>query len=315
MFKIDLEALYIKKQFFHYAELLKGYDVVQFINESAFNTGSRTEILFINFLKKYNEKLFLLSCGTDYTSVKFAFEKHFNYSILTPLFKGKVSASDCEPALKYLRPNFKQLHDVMFSKINGVIASDLDYHIPLKGHPAYLGLIPNPVNIDILDYSPLKIAGEIVIFHGINSANYHKKGADLFEEALHSIKSKFGKKIRIKTVRSLPYNEYIQEYNAAHIILDQVYAYDQGYNALEAMAKGKVVLTGAEKEFETFYNLQEPVAINVLPDVNNIVMHLERLIENPELILSIGANARSFIQKEHHYINVAKQYIATWTAN
>ncbi len=127
--------------------------------------------------------------------------------------------------------------------------------------------------------------------------------------------SKFGEKIRIKTVRSLPYNEYIQEYNAAHIILDQVYAYDQGYNALEAMAKGKVVLTGAEKEFETFYNLQEPVAINVLPDVNNIVMHLERLIENPELILRIGANARSFIQKEHHYINIAKQYIATWTAN
>jgi hypothetical protein len=30
---------------------------------------------------------------------------------------------------------------------------------------------------------------------------------------------------------------YINSYNKAHILLDQVYAYDQGYNALEAMAK------------------------------------------------------------------------------
>jgi hypothetical protein len=38
------------------------------------------------------------------------------------------------------------------------------------------------------------------------------------------------------------YTTYINSYNKAHILLDQTYAYDQGYNALEAMAKGKVVL-------------------------------------------------------------------------
>jgi len=36
-----------------------------------------------------------------------------------------------------------------------------------------------------------------------------------------------------------------------------VYAYDQGFNALEAMAKGKVVFTGAEKEWLELYNLEE----------------------------------------------------------
>ena len=41
----------------------------------------------------------------------------------------------------------------------------------------------------------------------------------------------------------------IKNYEQAHIILDQVYAFDQGYNALEAMAKGKVVFTGAEAIF------------------------------------------------------------------
>jgi hypothetical protein len=46
----------------------------------------------------------------------------------------------------------------------------------------------------------------------------------------------------VKSLRDIPYTTYINSYNKAHILLDQTYAYDQGYNALEAMAKGKVVL-------------------------------------------------------------------------
>lgn len=68
------------------------------------------------------------------------------------------------------------------------------------------------------------------------------------------------------------------------IVLDQIYCFDQGYNALEAMAKGKAVFTGAESEFYDYYNLQEIVAINALPDINYIVEKLSYLIENPEEI-------------------------------
>jgi hypothetical protein len=53
---------------------------------------------------------------------------------------------------------------------------------------------------------------------------------------------------------------YINSYNKAHILLDQA-CYDQGYNALEAMAKGKVVL-GAEQQFIDHYKLSAKVVIN-----------------------------------------------------
>jgi len=95
-------------------------------------------------------------------------------------------------------------------------------------------------------------------------------------------------------------------------VLDQVYAFDQGYNALEAMAKGKVVFTGAEKEFEAHYNLTEKVAINALPDVDAIVNELSLLIENPTEITAIGKRARAFIENEHHYIKVAEKYLEKW---
>jgi glycosyltransferase involved in cell wall biosynthesis len=78
------------------------------------------------------------------------------------------------------------------------------------------------------------------------------------------------------------------------------------------MAKGKVVFTGAEKEFEEYYNLTEKVAVNALPNVENLVKELSFLIENPNEIQAIGIRARAFVEKEHNYIKVAEKYLKAW---
>jgi glycosyltransferase involved in cell wall biosynthesis len=92
-----------------------------------------------------------------------------------------------------------------------------------------------------------------------------------------------------------------------------VYAYDQGYNALEAMAKGKVVFTGAEKEWLDYYEVSEDtIAINALPDINYLVKKLSNLIENPEKIKNISINARKFIEDHHSYDNIAGVYESKW---
>lgn len=315
LFGIDISSNNIKRQLYKQKSLLKGYDVVQLINEHPFKTLPKTELKLIQFLKENNKKMFLLSCGTDRISVQYAMDKKFRYSILTPLFENKVSKEQCFPALKYLRPSFDKLHQYIFQNINGVIASDLDYHIPMKGHPKYLGMIPNAINVDALKFSSLDSNNKITIFHGINCQNYFKKGTDIFEKAISIIQKKHAEKFELLTVNSLPYAEYIERYEKAHIVLDQVYSYDQGYNALEAMAKGKVTFTGAEEEFIAYYNLKDEVAVNVIPDAAFIANKLEELILNPGKIKEIGRNARNFIEKEHHYITVAQRYLDTWTKN
>jgi len=275
----------------------------------------KVEKEIIGYLKTHNKKLFLLSCGTDYPSVSYAYEKKFRYSILTPLFEGKVSKKAFAPILKYLEPKYKSLHDYVFEKIDGVIAviaSDLDYHIPLQNHPKYLGLIPNPVNTDIIHYNPVTIDEKVIIFHGINRENYYKKGSDYFEAALQKLKAKYHDKIEIIKVENMPYQEYITLYDRAHILLDQVLGYDQGYNALEAMAKGKVVFTGAETEFYDYYNLKNQVAVNALPDSEKIFLEMEVLVNTPQKIIEISKAARNFIEKEHHYLSIAKKYLTTW---
>ncbi|MDT0556717.1 glycosyltransferase family protein [Patiriisocius hiemis] len=311
---VNITSLSLKNQFFKHTERLTGFDIVQLINESSFAATPKYEKEFIDFLHLNNKKLFLLSCGTDYVSVAFGLSNKLEYSIFKGYLDNTVSKETYFSSLKYLAPAYKELHNYVYSKIEGVIATDMDYHLPLENHPKYLGLIPNPVNIDkIKTPKTQEPTHKIKIFLGINRSNYHTKGIVYFEEALEIIQKKYADKVEVVVVENLPYKEYITKFDKAHILLDQALAYDQGYNALEAMAKGKVVFTGASPQFEAFHNLKNQVAIHTRPDTQEIVANLELLIKNPEKITEISKNAINFIEKEHHYITIAQKYIDIYT--
>ena len=292
---------------------LKDFDIVQLINENSFKTTPWLETILLKKILKNNKNLFLLSCGVDYISVKYSLENKFKYSILTPYLNDKLLLKKYRHILKYNSSEFKKLHRYIYKNIKGVISSDLDYHIPLIGKKKYLGMVPNPVNLKKLSYDFVEIEDKVIIFHGINSKNSTKKGNDYFIRAMEIIKKNYKESVEYIEVQDLKYRDYMKSYCNCHIFLDQVYAYDQGYNALEAMAKGKVVFTGAEKEWLEHYGVSEDgIAINALPDVNYLVEKLSILIENPKKIKDISINARKFIEDHHSYDNVANIYESKW---
>lgn len=313
--KIDLALTETSIRYFYNMRLFRGFDVVQFINSDAIKTHLFLQKYFISKLKKQNSKLFLSACGDDHFVILqlLNHKSLFKYHVLTPYLKDEQLKKYFSSTLRYTSTRYTNLYHFIFNHINGIIASDLDYHIPLLGSKKYLGFVPNPVNVDKINFNKNLPKNKIILFHGFNNHSNLKKGSDYILEALQIIKSKYTNKVDVKIVENLPYSQYIEAFNDCHIFLDQVYSYDQGYNALEAMAKGKVAFTGAEQEWLNYYNLdQDTVAINALPDTNEIVKKLEWLIENPEKINEISKNARAFIEKEHHYKECAKKYVNTW---
>lgn len=313
LFKIDLNSQSKEKQFNSYKNQLKDFDIVQLINERPFKTVPKTELKLLKYIFENNNKTFLLSCGCDFTSVDYANKKKFKYSILTPYFEGKVSKKEFNSILLYLNKKHQKTYHYLLKNVQGIISSDIDYHLPLLEKPMYLGLIPNPINTDKIRVIENVPNEKIIIFHGINKVNYYKKGNDIFEKALEIINRRYASKVKIISTTDIPYSDYINIYDSAHIVLDMVYAYDQGYNALEAMAKGKVVFTGAEQEWLDYYGIvKNTVAINAEPNTHNIVTSLEWLITNPEQIKIISKNAREFIEKKHNYIKIAERYVEVW---
>lgn len=309
---IDLEKMERAARFYFLLPKLKGFHHVQLINSDAIETYPFLARFLYKKMFQNIESRSLLVCGDETPVIDYLFKKEMKYSILTPYFKDNSLRKKFEFPLKYSTKSYRKTFDWLHNNCNSLIASDLDYKIPLEAMGYTPHFIPNPINTDVIEFKELEINTKIVLFLGINRGSYLKKGISFFEKALTIINEKYDSKVEIIITENIPYNQYITLYNKAHILLDQVYAYDQGYNALEAMAKGKVVFTGAENEFTKHYNLSERVAINALPDVESLVNELSFLIENPAQIIAIGKRARTFIEKEHHYIKIAEKYLEAW---
>ncbi|WP_330442931.1 glycosyltransferase [Flavobacterium sp. C4GT6] len=291
---------------------LKGFDHIQLINSNAIETQPGFQIKLYKKLLQQNRQMSLLVCGDDTPIIDYCLNGDLKYSILTPYIEKRATAQYYNYSLKYLTPAYRVLFNWVKDNSVCLVTSDLDYEVPMKAQGYTTRFIPNPINTDLITYNQPAITDKIIIFLGINRMSYTKKGISFFEEALNIVKQKYEDKIEIIVTENIPYKEYIKLYDRAHILLDQVYGYDQGYNALEAMAKGKVVFTGAETEFTQHYNLTERVAVNALPDAEAIAKELSFLIENPKEIKVISKSARSFIEREHNYINIAEKYIEAW---
>ncbi|MEZ4875069.1 MAG: glycosyltransferase [Flavobacteriaceae bacterium] len=316
LFKItgwDITQLERGARFYFQLSNLRGFDVVQLINERPIKTYPSWERYLLKRVFKQNKKIVLLSCGADYASISYALQHKEEVSILTPYFENPNLKPYVDFALAYVKEPHEKTHHLVFEKCDAIIASDIDYVAPLQHFWKFKGLIPNPVILNEPSWEQEEKKGNIKIFLGINRGNYYTKGISFFEEALQKIKKKYSKKVTITKTENLPYATYLSLLNDADIIMDQVYSNDQGYNALENMALGKVVFTGASKVFLDHYNINEDeVCINAEPNVDYLVEKLSYLIENPSKIFEIGKNARQFIEREHHYKEVAKKYLVLY---
>ena len=311
---IDLEKAERGLRFYLLIPQLQNFDHVQLINSDAIETFPFfSRFLYKKLFKKIKNRS-LLICGDETPVIDYLLKRETDYSILTPYFEDNSLEKHFEYPLKYTTKKYRKTFDWLAENCQNLIASDLDYKIPMKKMGYSIHFIPNPINIQKINFQEQKINDKIVVFLGINRASYIKKGIPYFEKALRIIQEKYIEKITVIISENLPYKDYINLYNTAQIVLDQIYAEDQGYNALEAMAKGKVVFTGAGKAFMDHYNLTERINVNALPDVDYLVNELSFLIENPESIVAIVKRARAFIEREHEYVKIASQYLEAWNS-
>ncbi len=300
-------------RFYFLLKEIQKYDVIQLINERPIETFSFLEYWLLKKILKKNKNVFVLSTWVDYITMTYYLKNKDFKSIIQPYFLNEKLKKRYKYAFYYTSKRHYKIHQLLYKKSRGFITTDLDYAIPLQGNAKHLEMIPNPVNIDRLKYTLPSIEAKIIIFLGISHLSYTEKGIEFFLNALQEIENKYNDRVEVIIAKSLTYSEYIECYNKCHILLDQVFSNDQGFNALEAMAKGKVVFTGAEKVFLDYYDLKEDeVAINAKADVNYLVDKLSELIENPDKIIAMSLNARKFVENRHHYVKQAQKYAEIW---
>jgi hypothetical protein len=294
---------------------LRNNDVVQFVSPFFFQNASLNDFFFKFFLKYTNTKLYYLACSSDQG---FFFSK--KQGILKDLLYDPISAveKDFEHNREYVESKYNNglfnREKTIVLETNGIIAPSFDYFnytsSLYKNHP--IKFIPFPLDLKNLPFHENKLEGKLIFLHGMHRNRYHFKGSFFISEAFKILKQKYPNDVEVRIIDSLPYNEYIGELLKCNVFVDQTDAYDVGMAALQALALGRITLSGSEPEVNKFYLGRENTIINIRPNVEHIVKQCEKLLECRSFVKECSYKGRLYVEENHSHVKVAAEYVKHW---
>ena len=169
------------------------------------------------------------------------------------------------------------------------------------------------MNTETIKYKENNIYNKIVIFHGMN--RYGVKGTKYIKDAFNILKNKYPNNLELILNDRMPLEEYLKVLDKANVVIDQTSSYSVGLNGLYALAKGKVVLGGAEPEAQKSLGVNTSPVINIKPSSESIVNEIEKLLKNKNKIKELGYLSRKYVENVHSHIGVSKKFLDTWAEN
>lgn len=202
------------------------------------------------------------------------------------------------------------LNKFIAKNVSGIIPIMFEYAVSYENCSNVLPPIPIPINIDKVNYKENKVDNKFVVFHGLNRPGF--KGTHHIEAAFQVLKQKYSD-VEFIIKGKMPLNEYLELMARTNLVIDQTNSHSHGVNGLLAMAMGKVVLGGVEKESLDIFSIDSSPAINIKPNSDDIIDKVSKVIEmSPEKIKELGEASRLFIEKNHNYKTIAQKYLNTW---
>ena len=138
------------------------------------------------------------------------------------------------------------------------------------------------------------------------------KGSRHIMGALRRIEREHPDEVEVLFFKHVPYGEYKLLLEQTDIVLDQANSYSWGMNAVEALALGKVVFSGAESEALAFYGVKDCPIINMEPDEDQIYARLCDLLQTPSRLSVLGRESRAFAESFHGFDHVIPELVRAW---
>ena len=285
-----------------------GYDIVQLIDHNVFgglSIGYNYHI--IKKIKNRSKKIYLSSCGSSYFYYKLKDELNY-HTLVEHIMYDQINENSFKG--KYNRINNYKVADL----VDGIIPSTYSYRIAYKEFKNILPTIPFPFDLDSVDFKLQTFENEkITIMHGLLREGF--KGSRYIIPAMERLKQNYPDLVEIVIDGKMPLYEYKKILEKTNILVDQALSYEYGMNALNAMAMGKVVLSGNEPISRNDIGRGDIPVINILPNEDDIYNKLEKLILNKEQIIKIGRESRKFVEEVHDSGLIAKRYLEAWGIN
>ena len=297
---------------------MRGFDVVETCGSIFLDLKPSKVRRVFDWLKQHNRLMVMSALGTDYVYYHACHDGNtYRYSDFMVGDRPSPYALSNEYQAKHednwKLPLMRKHSEHILNNIDGAVSCLWEYHEcykPLLGNRLAYGGIPidtKSISPHILDKEPEKVK----FFIGIQRDRNILKGTDQLLEAAQRIVDRYPNQCELEVVENVPYEEYVQLLSQSHVLLDQLYSYTPATNALLAMARGLVAVSGAEPEY---YDLigehdNQPI-INVSPLIEgDIDAKLEWLVQNKQLLPDLSRHSREFVEKHNDSHVVAQRHL------
>ena len=302
---------------------MRGYDIVQLINPVFLELKAERLYRIFDYLKRHNGKVVLLAAGDDY----YYPELHTRRKVMR---YSDFYIGDEEHCCDFVRTQTREwlygekgrLTRYVAKRCDAIVACAYEYWLPynlsgdtsLNGERLNRKLYSIPFAYSIPDMPVSRVGGKVRVFIGISRERSEMKGTDIMLRAARDLQRLYPDRMELLVANGVSFNEYSRMMDSSDVLLDQIYSYGPGMNALLAMSKGIVAISGAEPEhYEQLGENEVRPIVNVYPSYEDVYRNLEKLILNPELVNRLKQQSREYVARNHDYIRVSHQYVELYS--
>lgn len=297
--------LYVANLWLH-RHLLRGFDIVFFVDANFLSRHPKWNAPLYKYMIRNNKKSFVCGAGDTAIMVDYWINTQKKYR---DYVQGIINYQNKTGAVK-LYPN-KELYeweDWLLKNIDGFIPIWYEYAQPFRQYKSLSKTVRIPIPYKNFEYKPNIVNDKVIFFHGVPSRE-EAKGTKYIKEAFDRMEKKHGDVAEFHCAGGLPFNEYMDLISKTNVVVDDAQSYSIAMNGLFSMAKGKIIMGGAEPEGNKELDIDgvNPV-FNITNNVNQICSQIEHIIEHKDKIEEWGLASRKFVEKYHNHIDIAKQY-------
>jgi hypothetical protein len=279
---------------------MKGYDVVFIINPLVFSRFNFVKLI-LSYIIRNNKKIIYTVAGDDSIYWKAFRENKYEYSPHIGALKDEGKSKSLWEGRRC-----KNITEWFVKKNITIVTCCIEFKIAYDSCQIPNVFIPLPIKTNIIDHTSL--TKKINILHGVQSKRKGFKGNVIIDEAMELIVQKYSSIIDYKRIEDLPFHEYSKLMDEADIIFDQVFTYGPGMNAIDGLAKGKVVIGGFESTHKANLGISYDYIVNVKPNVKDVFEKVEFLLNNQDLIIEKKIKGKEYVELYHGIDKILELY-------
>ncbi len=303
------------------ASKLKGYDVVQLCTPTFVELKPQRIKPLFDRLKRNNGSICLSVLATDTQYIRLAADR----SDILRYSEWQVGGEPTPYAQRYserLREwHSHALTDLcqhVYDHVDGVATALYEYHkvceqfVP-QSKLMYAG-IPIDCSKDV--HQSISADGPLRIMLACHKGREIEKGVDRMLPIVRQFAEDHRGEVEFDFVQNVPYEQFKQLMDRAHVVVDQLYSYTPATTALMAMRKGRIVVSGAEKEYYDFVGEPHPEKVPIInadpADPNRLYADLEQLLARRSEWAEMGRYGAEFVKRNNDALIVARRFEELW---